>query len=277
LSTGQPGLGAQKPDMPGLVVDFEKPRIVYNMQPGRAMRKSAAVAPQGVQMEVAADEEAAAPAASYQEVAFYDGSLSMLYTVADPATISTGREPQSMELRRQELEAVQRLEAAPAADPDVFVTATLRNWADLGLVPGTAKVFFDGQYTGESYLPASNAADSVVLSLGRDRKVLASRKEVPSVESKNFLGNQRRKTYQFEITLRNNRKEAAVIKLEDRIPLSKNTEIEVEREELSGGGVDEATGRVTWLVTVPSGQTKAIRLRYAIKHPKGKNVQVYGN
>ncbi len=271
VSSGQPGLGAQKPTLPPLTAGLDRPMVNYDRA---AMRRSKSASAESLQMAPAPAAGNAAADAAYEQVDVDDQSLSITYTLANPATMfSDGRE-QSFELTRQDIDAQLRLATAPAMDKDVFVEAVIRDWGSMGLLPGPVRVFFDDAFTGESQLPSSSAQDSLIVSLGRDRKVLAKREAIPVRESKNLLGNKRTKQYHYEITIRNNRKTAATVRVEDRVPISRSAEVEVEveRQELSGATVNNDNGLLYWDVVVPAGESKKVTLKYSIKSPKGQEV-----
>ena len=268
FSSGNPGMGAEKPILGGLVVDYSTPQpVLYRMAPSAMKAKS-------TQSESAADEAVvlAAPAAGMAAVSMDDGGLGLLFTIDQPSTVPTSEQDvTTLELRRQEIDAPQRLACAPALDPDVFVVATIKDWGNQNLLPGPVQVFYNDVFTGESFLPASTAQDSLQLSLGRERKVLVRRIAVPVKDAKNFLGSKKIQAYAVETTITNNRKDAIVLRLEDRIPVSKNEEIEVEAQELSGAKPDDQ-GILRYDVPVAAGQTKKQGLRYQIRYPKDKPI-----
>ena len=271
FSSGNPGLGAEKPTLPTLTVGYLEQRPIATMYRARmaapTMAANAEAAPMMAKAQEAAD-------AVVQTATMDDGGLGLLFTLEQPANVpSSEQDVTTLELRRQELTAPQRLACAPALDPDVFVVATIRDWGSQNLLPGPVQVFYDGVFTGESYLPASTAQDSLQLSLGRERKVLVRRQAMPTKESKNFLGGKRIQAYAFETTIVNNRKDAIVLRLEDRIPVSRNAEIEVEAQELSGATPD-GEGMLRYDVPLAAGQTKKQGLRYTIRYPKDKAIEV---
>ena len=274
LSSGQPGLGAQKPEISPISVYFEenRPMAVYGK---RKMAVSMDMPTTAESSQGSDMENMALTGAAPQAVMVDNGGLNLAYTLEQTANLPSSPQMQTVEIRKQELPAILRLAAAPLLDQDVFAIAIIRDYGTFNLLRGQLNVFYDGTYTGQSYLPASTAQDSLVVSLGRDRKVLAKRESVPSKESKNFFGNEKRQAYQFEITLKNNRKDATVVRLEDRVPISRNGSIVVDRNELTGGIVDEATGKVIWDIALTAGQSKKIILYYTIKYPKDKRIQIY--
>jgi hypothetical protein len=103
--------------------------------------------------------------------------------------------------------------------------------------------------------------------------VLVRRISVPAKDTKNLFGNKKIQAYAFETTVVNNRKDGITLRLEDRIPVSKNEEITVEPQELSGATPDEQ-GILRYDIPVAAGATKKQALRYQIRYPKEKTIRV---
>lgn len=271
FSSGNPGMGAEKPMLGGLIVSYspQQPEQYQRMlKSNRIITTQPGVYSQDMAFTPAVPE----PVAAMGAVSMDDGGLGLLFTIDQPSTVPTSEQDvTTLELRRQEIDAPQRLACAPALDPDVFVVATIKDWGNQNLLPGPVQVFYNDVFTGESFLPASTAQDSLQLSLGRERKVLVRRIAVPVKDAKNFLGSKKIQAYAFETTITNNRKDAIVLRLEDRIPVTRNEEIEVEAQELSGAKPDEL-GILRYDLPVAAGQTKKQGLRYQIRYPKDKPI-----
>ena len=80
--------------------------------------------------------------------------------------------------------------------------------------------------------------------------------------------------YSYEMIVKNNRKTAITIDVEDQLPISQNSEITVEVQEISKGLVNKDDGKVSWKYTIPSGETQKIIFTYTIKYPKNRNVEI---
>jgi len=274
FSSGNPGLGAEKPTLSGLQVEYEQPRQPMYMKSAAAPQRADEGAPELAAM-AAPSADMVAPEATMVQATLDDGGLGLLFTLDQTATVPTSTaDVTTLEIRHQELDAAQHLVCAPALDPDVFVLATLKDWGNQNLLPGPVQVFYEGVFTGESFLPASTAQDSLQLSLGRERKVLVRRIAVPAKDAKNLLGTKKIQVYAFETTVVNNRKESITLRIEDRIPVSRNEQITVEQLELSGAAPDEQ-GLLRYDVTVAPGSTKKQALRYQIRYPKDKAIFIH--
>ena len=63
--------------------------------------------------------------------------------------------------------------------------------------------------------------------------------------------------------------------IEDQIPVTQNKDIEVELKDAGGAQVNTETGKLTWAVTVPPGQTLKLRFSFEVKYPKDKLISPY--
>ena len=158
--------------------------------------------------------------------------------------------------------------ATPKLDRDAFLVAKVINWQDYDLLDATAGIFYEGTFTGKTTLSASMATDTLDISLGRDKSILIERKKVKDYTSNQFLGSNRTVQRAWEISLRNNKKQAVTLVVFDQYPVSKEKDVEVELTDNGGARVDKETGMLSWQVTLEPGQLKKLNFRYTVKYPK---------
>jgi hypothetical protein len=60
--------------------------------------------------------------------------------------------------------------------------------------------------------------------------------------------------------------------VEDQVPVSQNTAIEVETQQLSAGNADALTGKVAWNLVLKPQDDKKLELKYLVKYPKNQPV-----
>jgi hypothetical protein len=114
--------------------------------------------------------------------------------------------------------------------------------------------------------------DTLTISLGTDNSILVKREKRKDYTSKKVIGANRTDTYSFLITVRNNKPTQVKITLNDQIPVSSNSGINVDPIELSGGRLDQQTGEIKWDLEIKPQETKQIVLTYSVKYPKDKTV-----
>jgi uncharacterized protein (TIGR02231 family) len=195
--------------------------------------------------------------------------LSAEFDIPEPYSISADNKPYLVDVTDFKLPAKFEHYAAPKVDADAFLVAKITGWNELNLITGKASVYYNGNYLGQSMINTSSIEDTLILSLGRDKKIAVTRKKESELSKHQFMGNNEKETFYFKTNLRNNRDSEVTITLEDQLPISSKGEIVVDALDLSGGEVDKNTGKVTWTIVLKPGESKEIQLGYSIKSPKG--------
>jgi uncharacterized protein (TIGR02231 family) len=162
--------------------------------------------------------------------------------------------------------------AAPKLDKDAFLVAKITNWDELNLAAGSANIYFDGTFVGESYIDPSSLSDTLDLTLGRDKNMVVTRVKQKDKTKEKLIGEDKVKTISYEITIRNTKSSASNFNLQDQIPVSQTKEIIVSLIESSGAELDELSGIVNWKFNLKPKETKKIVLTYTVKFPKEKTL-----
>jgi uncharacterized protein (TIGR02231 family) len=189
-------------------------------------------------------------------------------------TIPSDNKPYLVDVSRFELPAKYKYFCIPKLDRDAFLLAKIIGWEDLNLVEGPANVYFAGTFVGQSYINTRNVKDTLDLSLGRDKKVLVTRSKVKDYSSTKFIGTKRKESFAFEMVVKNNRKVPIEIEILDQLPVSQDSEIEVEKLEISDAVHDDLSGKLTWKFMLSPGDTKKLKLAFSIKYPKNREIEV---
>ena len=92
--------------------------------------------------------------------------------------------------------------------------------------------------------------------------------------NKKLIGNVTKETFAYEIVVKNNRKTPVQIDVEDQLPISTQSDIIVDAEEISKAQYDSKTGKLTWTFLLQPGEVKKIALSYSVKYPKNTNVKM---
>ena len=263
LSSANPSVGGQAPELLPQFVDFYRPRP-------SPMLKSNARSGDNFGGEAAQ----AAPAPTVGSMADIttttENALSVSFDIPIPYSIPSGDNPKVVDIQRAELVATYRHLAVPKLDSDAFLLADVSGWERYNLLPGKASVYFEGTFVGESFLNPQNPDDSLHLSLGRDRKVLVKREPILGNVTRKSSGE--RESRAFRITVRNTKAEAITLTVEDQIPLSRDNQISVEDVDAPGAVRDAETGKLTWTLALKPGESRTLEFRYTIRHPKTRPV-----
>ncbi|MBI3520250.1 MAG: DUF4139 domain-containing protein [Bacteroidetes bacterium] len=208
----------------------------------------------------------------YEEVQVSE--LSAEFEIKKPYSIPSDAKPYIVEVTTYSLDATYKHYSIPKVEKDAFLLARITGWEDLDLIEGPANVYFGGTYVGQSYVNPKSVNDTLDLSFGRDSKVIVTRTKLKDFNTERLIGNNRKVSYTYEMVVKNNRKSAIQIDLEDQIPISQNSEITVEVQEVSKGTINKDDGKVNWKFLIPSGETQKVIISYTIKYPRNRNLEI---
>ena len=190
------------------------------------------------------------------------------FDLPQPYTIKTGSNNFQVELKPLEIPATYEYYVAPKFDKDAFLTAKIVDWEQYDLMAGTMKLYFEDTYLGDSYLNVSNQ-DTLSISLGRDKGVVVSRNKMTDFRKKQSLGSNKVDSRGYEITVRNTKRQAINLTIEDQFPISKAKEIEVDDQEADEAEINKETGKITWKLKLEPNKEKKLKHKFTIKSPKG--------
>jgi len=163
--------------------------------------------------------------------------------------------------------------AVPKLCTDAFLQAKIVGWEDLNIIPGSARLYFDGTYVGEMYLNANSNSDTLSVNLGRDKTIAITRKKIKEKFKVKFIDNEKVETRTIELMVRNTKNIPIEMELEDQIPIVQGTEeIKVKLLSSDDAELDELTGKLKWRVKLGVKDNKKITFTYEIKYPKNKPV-----
>ena len=199
-----------------------------------------------------------------------ENQLNVSFDIDIPYDILSNGKPHSVALKEIKLPATYKYYAAPRVEKEAFLLAEIEDYSKYNLLPGEANIIFEGLYVGKTFINTNQTSDTLNLSMGRDKKISIKREKVVDKSGTKFLSSKKEQTFTFDITVRNNKKEAAQMLLKDQYPLSTDKEIEIELLESNNAKVNKETGILTWELNLQPNETKKIRISYKIKYPKDK-------
>ena len=163
---------------------------------------------------------------------------------------------------------------APAINENVFLTASIKDWINYSLLPGEANVYFEGSFSGKTYLNPLETTEKLSISLGIDPNLIVKRKELDNFKSRSLIGSQRIINKEYEVVVKNNKAKPITIKVVDRVPISQNKEIKVGKIVTGDALYDEDTGILEWTLTLSPASSNSKQFSYELKYPKYKKVNL---
>ena len=211
---------------------------------------------------------------SNEFVEVVDNMISAEFRIDLPYSIKSNNQKHMVLIKNVDLEANYKYYTVPKVDKSVYLVAQLSKLDELQLVPAKANIFFDGTYMGETYIDPTTMDDTLFLSLGKDPNIIA-KKTLLKKETKNkIVGQKMEKTYAYSIEVKNLKSRAIRIVVQDQIPITQNSDIEIEALETSRGKFNERTGMLEWEFTLKPKAEKDIKLTYEVKYDKDKNLYI---
>jgi uncharacterized protein (TIGR02231 family) len=200
------------------------------------------------------------------------GETTVTFDITIPYSIASDGKVQTIEIQRTNTAAEYKYVTIPKLSQIAYLTGNITDWAKQSLIGGEATLYFENTFVGKSYLNVNQLTDTLTISLGTDNSILVKREKRQDFTSRKVLGSNKTETYSFLITVRNNKSTPIRITVNDQIPVSSNSGIEVDAVELSGGRYNSQTGEIKWDLSIKPQETKQLILTYSVKYPKDKTV-----
>ena len=214
-------------------------------------------------------DESEVIAVNQQQAQFgYEFDIKQLLTLPDGGKTTT------TEISRHQLPATYEYRGIPKIDKESFLVADATDWQKLNLMEGEANVYFDNSFVGKSILDPNVSSDTLHFSMGRDQSIRVQRIKVSESSTRRFFGSNQEQTMKWRISVKNNRQESVNITVFDQAPISRNTSIEVNMEELSDGQFDKQTGIIKWPLQLQPGEQRELVLQYKVKYPKNRRLNI---
>lgn len=202
-----------------------------------------------------------------------ENTTSAEFEIGIPYTIRSDDNPTVVDIAEHEIEVIYEYYTAPGYTPRAFLTAHLTEWEQYNLLPGPLNLFFNNTYVGQTSINPQMASDTLSISLGQDQGLVIERKQSSEFSRRQFIGNRKTDIRAYEISIRNNKSVPVSILVEDQIPVSIDSDIDITLEESGGGVFNERTGVLQWRLDLASGESEKLIFRYTVKYPKGRQVR----
>jgi uncharacterized protein (TIGR02231 family) len=293
LSTGTPNFGVSAPLLtpwylqlyvPGLYNDLQKRAALGNAQRNlvQSFNNDLAISQEVVTTGAGAykvkdrdEEKSVDPSTLQQYTSLSGGQLNTNYEIDLPYDIASDGQLNSVVIKDQEINCTLKNYAVPRIDRDAYLLAEVPDWQTLDLLPGDANIIMDDTYIGRSLIDPNTTADTLNLSLGKDKRIAVKRSLIKELSSLKTSGSTSKQVFTYELLVKNNKVTDVNLLLKDQFPLSNIKEVVVTLEE--GGNsenvlVNPETGVLTWKLELKPGESKKVRFSYSVKYPKDKKI-----
>ncbi len=273
LSSGNPNQNNQAPTVNPWFLRYQRLQEVVVVGYGSKKARQR-VAEESVKGDADAEmlAEAPAPILAKSSVSDYtqinENQLNVSFDIDIPYDILSNGKSHSVALKEIKLPATYKYFAAPKVEKEAFLLAQITDYGKFNLLQGEANIIFEGMYVGKTQINPTQTADTLSLSMGRDKKIAIKREKIADKSGTKFLSSKKEQTFTYDITVRNNKKEAVDLLLKDQYPLSSDKEIEIELLQSDGAAINTETGILTWQLSLKPNENKKFRISYKVRYPK---------
>ena len=162
--------------------------------------------------------------------------------------------------------------SVPRIEEKAFLLATIEGWEKINLLEGEANVYFENTFIGTTLIDTQTTKKALSISLGMDENISVNKFKSKDFTTKQFIGSKKEEFRAWDIEIKNNKKQDIKIVILDQIPISTREEIKVSLDENFRGILNKKNGEVKWNLSLDAKASKKIRLKYAVKYPKNKNL-----
>ncbi|MFD0767173.1 DUF4139 domain-containing protein [Mucilaginibacter lutimaris] len=208
------------------------------------------------------------------EVQQVENQTNVEFNIANQYTIPSDGKPYTVEINEVSTDATYQYFVAPKLSTDVFLTARITDWNKYNFLSGEANLFFEGTFIGKSLIDTHATTDTLNLSLGTDKNIVVTRTLQKDLTGKQGFGSNKKETRDWLITVKNRKSQPVNLLVEDQVPVSQNSAIEVETQDVSGAQMDKLSGKLSWSQNLKPMDEKQLHLKYQVKYPKNQLVIV---
>ncbi len=198
------------------------------------------------------------------------GMLNTNFEIDLPYDVLSNGLAHSINIKEANMKSTLKNYAVPKLDADAYLLAEIIDWQNLDLIPGNANIIMDDTYIGKSFIDPNTTADTLNLSLGKDKRIAVKRnivKDATTTKTKDAFSKQ---IFTYEVVVKNNKTTTTSMLLKDQHPLSNVNEVEVMLVDDGAATVNAETGVLTWKLILKPGEVKKVRFSFSIKYPKDK-------
>ena len=200
------------------------------------------------------------------------GLLNTNFEIDLPYNIESNGLAHSINIKEKEIESNLKNYAVPKLDGDAYLLAEISNWESLDLIHVNANIIMDNTYIGKSFIDPNTTADTLNLSLGKDKRIAIKRTVVKDATTSRTKDDYIKQTFTYEIKVKNNKTTNVTMVLKDQYPMSNIKEVQIELVSSQEASINPDNNVLTWKLNLTPGEVKTYRFSYTIKYPKDKKI-----
>jgi len=281
ISTNNPYANKTKPELNPWYLSYVQYRRDYNKAKKAESNKSIynlnsepteAAYNKGFYMDEISEDVPAMGADQFTKVV--QQLISAEFDIDLPYTIASNGLKHMVLVQNSELQTNFKYYSVPKIDQSVYLVAQMIKVDELQLIPSKANIFFDGSYIGETYIDPTNMNDTLHLSLGKDPNIQIKRRLLSSKCKEKVIGDKIEKTLAYTIEVKNLKSSTIELVIQDQIPITTNTDIEIDKINIGKAKRKERTGLIEWDIKLKPKESKTFDFEFRIKYDKSQRINI---
>jgi uncharacterized protein (TIGR02231 family) len=271
ISNVIPMKGIHLPQLHSWNLDVTRP-MPLGLKKSRAKVMAEAPAPQATTEEAFVEQDEMP--AEFATAVAKELPLSFEYQIPFPVDIESRDQVTILPLLTKMISAQTFHYSVPAKNSLTFLVAEAE--ADQELLAGKLSVYFSGRFIGDTYLTEKKPGQSFSMNLGADRGIKVRREKILDKIKETYFGKIQRDTvvrsFAYKITAENIKDRPALLKIVDRIPVSKTDKIEIRDLQIQPKPTQEnyqdKAGVHLWSFDLAAGDKGEIKIEFTVTYPK---------
>jgi uncharacterized protein (TIGR02231 family) len=287
VSTVRTAKGGNGPELRPLIVRYYQPSPPTPAKTSRlqvdrmAAREDQRVAgdfvPASENVTVAEVSRPAPLPAQEMEAAAETGGFQAIFRVPGRVSVAASEGAKSFRISTEQIVPELLVRAVPALDETAYLEASFKHAEEAPLLPGRVSLYRDGIFVGRGLMALTPKDETLRLGFGADEKVKVTRSITRKIEgSAGIISSAKTDEREFKITLRSGHARPIKAVIEDQVPTSETSEIQVEMLPVttppSERDLRDRRGVLAWNFEAAPGEAKEIKLGWRLRWPSDKVV-----
>lgn len=276
LSTAKPYLGGAVPTLTSWQIDESKPVVAVQPAYYDSARDQIYQEKQELKKATYVTSAAMAPTSPpvnmvvrTKEAVVDMGTTSASFVIEQTTSLNSGAGQQKVAITTLNLPSKLRYITVPRLQSIAYLQADTQNISNYPLIGGQLNIFMDNRFITSGQLNTTMPKEAFKLSLGADEAIAITYKQLSRfTENTGFTSSSEKITYEYLMTVQNNKTTTEFIDILDHIPISQNEKIKVVL--LSPTPKDaqmDSSGHLTWKWQLAPGAKRETTLKFSVEYP----------
>lgn len=224
------------------------------------------------------------PVESYEDMAIETASTSenitsSVFEIPGTNTILSDNQEHQVTIAIEDFPAYFRYSTVPKLAPFAYLKAKVKNDSEYPFLKGEANIFLDDNFVTTASFDFAAPTDEFWTFLGVDENIKIKYKLIRKYkENLGLFGNREKQFFEYEITIKNNKKTEEEIVVWDQIPISQHEDIKIDLiEPIYEKDTDNLKLNknkfLEWFFRLKPAEEIKIPLQFSVEYPQNKFIE----